>query len=111
MITGRTDTWLTIDEFAAMVGRSSKTVMNWAAEGKIQFAYLCGVPLVSMRVIETLITGHMPEGAGSERLALELMGRMTADGSPVAPERRRRRKGVADIAKSRLSVGAAGDAQ
>jgi hypothetical protein len=103
VIQGRTDAWFTVEEFGAMVGRSPKTVLNWAAEGKIQLADLCGVKLVSMAMIENLITGHVPDGARNGDLALELMGRMTPEGTRVQPERRNRPKAVASHGASRLS--------
>jgi hypothetical protein len=104
MIVGRKDTWFTVPEFAAMIDRSEKTVHNWASEGTIQFAHLCGVPLVSMAMIETLITGHVPDGARDGDLALELMNRMAPDRTRVPPEKRNRRKPVACINKPALSV-------
>ena len=76
MIQGRHDTYLTIDEFAQMINRSSKTIRNWHSEGKIQFVYLCGVPLISLLMIENLLEGRMPVGCKKGELAARLIGRV-----------------------------------
>lgn len=75
MIVGRNDTWLTISEFAEMIGRSEKTIRNWASQGRIQFVHLCGAPLVSLRIIETLIATHADAYPENAELALRLMGK------------------------------------
>lgn len=93
MITGRTDTWYTVEEFASMVGREPKTVMNWAGEGKIQFADICGVKLVALSMIENLITGHGPAATPSAEAALRMIGRRGRDGRRTQPERHRRSAG------------------
>jgi hypothetical protein len=109
VITGR-DTWYTVEELAAMIGRSPKTVLNWAVEGRIQFSDFCGVKLISARMIESMITGA-PIGTADNTLALELMGRMAPDGSRVEPEKRKRRKAVASIGDRPLSVSAPPETQ
>ena len=73
MIEGRHDTWYTIDEFAAMIGRDAKTVRNWASKGKLRFAHLCGVPLVSMRMVENLIEGRVATGRDGGEVARRLI--------------------------------------
>ena len=62
MIVGRRDSWFTVEEFAEMVGREPKTVTNWASQGRIQFVRLCGVPLISLSMLENLITGAVKTG-------------------------------------------------
>lgn len=74
MIEGKIDTYFTVEEFAAMVGRSEKTIRNWAAEGRLVFADLCGVPMIRLSAIENLITGDAPKEARTGRLANRLMG-------------------------------------
>ena len=85
MITGRTDTWLTVEEFAAMIGLEVKTIRNWVSEGRLQFVYLCSVPLISMTMVENLITGTAPSGAANGELALRLSNRMDRNGRTAAP--------------------------
>ena len=75
MIVGRHDTYFTVDEFAAMVGRSPKTVQNWAAQRRMRFTHLCGVPLVPLSTVEALITGASYTGPSGGNIALEMMGR------------------------------------
>lgn len=94
MIQGRTETWFTVDEFAAMVGRSPKTVMNWASEGRLSFADLCGVKLVSMAMIENLITGHCPAAIPSAEAALRIIGRRDRAGRRTEPERHKRKRPI-----------------
>ena len=88
MIQGRHDTYYTVQEFAEMVGRSPKTVRNWASSGRIVFVHLCGTPLVSLSTIENLITGHVPLGAEDGKLALQMMKRSTSQGHRQQPEKR-----------------------
>lgn len=85
MITGRTDTWFTVEEFAAMIGLEMKTVRNWVSEGRLQFVYLFSVPLISLTMIENLITGTAPSGAADGKLALRLSNRMDRDGRRATP--------------------------
>ena len=72
MIKGRNDTFLTVEEFAEMIGREPKTVKNWASRGKIRLVSLCGVPLISLNMIENLIEGR-PTSSGSDELAKRLL--------------------------------------
>ena len=88
MISGRNDTYFTVSEFAGMVGRSEKTVMNWRTEGRIQFVSLCGVPLIALSMVENLITGAAPAGADAGGAALRMINRTSRDGRRAAPERR-----------------------
>lgn len=55
-----------------MIGRSEKTLRNWASEGKLQFVNLFGVQLISCRMIENLLT-HA-RGTQDGELARRLMG-------------------------------------
>ncbi len=87
MIVGKLDTYYTVAEFAAMVGRSEKTIRNWASEGRVQFAQLCGVDLVSLTMVESLITGRLPHDAGDGVLALKLTNRIDRQGRRTKPER------------------------
>lgn len=88
MIAGRHDTYFTIEEFAAMIGREAKTVRNWAAEGRLRFAHLCGVPLVSLQAVESLIAGTAPAHAADATTALRLMNRADRAGRRAIPGRR-----------------------
>lgn len=91
MIQGRSDTWFTIEEFAAMIGREPKTLLNWTSEGKIMFADLCGVRLVALSMIESMIAGHVRPSDDAGELALRMIGRLDRHGRRVEPERHRRR--------------------
>jgi hypothetical protein len=91
VITGKRDTYLTVAEFAAMIGRDEKTVRNWSAEGRLRFVHLCGVPLISLRMLERLIEGVAPERADDGLAALKLMNRADRDGRRAARETRRKR--------------------
>ena len=75
MIVGKLDSYLTVAEFAAMVGREPKTVENWAAQGKLRFVHLCGVPLVSLRQVESLIEGRVPGTRDNAAVARAILGR------------------------------------
>jgi hypothetical protein len=74
VIQGRNDTYLTVEEFAAMIGRSPRTVQNWASKGQLKFRYIFGVPLISLRAIENIIEQEAPPNARDGRLAVRLMG-------------------------------------
>ncbi len=74
MIQGRLDTYFTVEEFAAMVGREPKTVENWAAAGKLRFMNLFGVPLISLKMIESLIEGRIPGVRDDGTLARRIAG-------------------------------------
>ena len=88
MIEGRDDRYVTIAEFAAMIGRSPKTIANWGAAGKLPFVRLCGVPLISVRAVEDLI-----ESSGSHvriddaEVALSMMNRGGRKGRGAPPSR------------------------
>lgn len=75
MIQGQHDTYFTVEELGRMISRDEKTIRNWAASGRLQFVHLCGVPLISMAMLENLITGVVPPGAGDGKLALRLSKR------------------------------------
>ena len=92
MITGRHDVYLTVSEFADMIGRSEKTIRNWVSEGRLTAIHLCGVPLIAMSHIETLIAGVPPATAAGGKRALELSHHMTLDGKRAVPERRTKEK-------------------
>ena len=64
---------------------SEKTLRNWVSIGKLQFVHFCGVPLISMTMIENLITGTAPAGTSDGRLALRLSNRMDRNGQRAAP--------------------------
>ena len=102
MISGRTDTWFTVEEFAAMVGRSEKTIMNWASEGRLQFAELCGVKLVALSMIENLITSYGPVATPSAEAALRIIGRRDRAGRRTAPERHPRQRPTSGQSESDL---------
>jgi hypothetical protein len=87
MIQGRHDTYYTVEEFAGMVGRADKTIQNWVAQGRMRFVYLCGVPLVSLREVEQLIEGRIPEGAERGLPAARMMNRADRVGRRQEPER------------------------
>ena len=89
MITGRKDSFFTIAEFASMIGREEKTVRNWAAEGRLQFVHLCGVPLVSLSMIENLIGNVVPPTATDGLPAMKMMNRATRAGRRAVPEKHR----------------------
>jgi hypothetical protein len=84
MIQGRTDTYFTVEEFAEMIGRSPKTVTNWAAQGKLRFVYLCGVPLVSLALVEQQIDGHQVVGAEADQVAIRMMNKEPMTKPPMA---------------------------
>lgn len=92
MIVGRRDTWFTVPEFAGMIGRSEKTVRNWACDGRLQFVYLCGVPFVVLSMIENLFTGEPATAMQHAEAALRATGRRDRDGRRTEPERRRRQR-------------------
>lgn len=75
MIEGKRDTYYTIDEFAQMIGRSPRTVMNWGSEGRIRFHRLFGVPFVSLRALEDILEERNDRPNADESLARSLMGR------------------------------------
>lgn len=87
MITGRKDTYFTVDEFAAMIGREAKTVRNWAADGRLQFVHFCGVPLVPLSMIENLIGNVVPPTAADGRAAMRMMNRADRKGRRAIPEK------------------------
>lgn len=87
MITGRRDTYYTVAEFAAMIGREEKTVRNWAAEGRLQFVHLCGVPLVPLSMIENLLAGAAPATATDGMAAMRMMNRADRRGRRAIPEK------------------------
>ncbi len=74
MIQGRLDVYYTVEEFAAMVGREPKTVENWAASGKLRFMNLFGVPLISLKMIESLIEGRVSGARDNGELARRVVG-------------------------------------
>jgi hypothetical protein len=78
-----------------MIGREEKTVRNWAAEGRIQFAYLCSVPLVALSMVETLISGAAPTTPGAADAAVRIIGRRDRGGRRTDPERRMTRESAA----------------
>jgi len=84
MIQGRIDTYFTIDEFSAMVGREPKTIKNWAAKGELRFVHLLGVPLVSLALVEQLIDGYQAVGDESGQVALRMMNARPRTSPPVA---------------------------
>jgi hypothetical protein len=86
VIKGHSDTWLTVEEFAAMSGREEKTIQNWVSAGRMQFVHLCGVPLISMTMVENLITGTAPSGAADGTVALRLANRMDRNRRRLAPK-------------------------
>lgn len=92
MIVGRRDTYLTVAELATMIGRSRKTVQNWAAAGQLQFVYFCNVPLVSMAMVEALIAGQGLEPSVTAEAALRAIGRRARNGQRTEPEQRRRHR-------------------
>jgi hypothetical protein len=102
VITGKHDTYLTPAELATMVGRSEKTVRNWACDGRLQFVYLCGVPLISMKTIESMITGTAPASPASADGALRIIGRRDRMGRRTQPERHRRSPGKPESAAALL---------
>ena len=75
MIVGKHDTYITLDELAAMIGRETKTIRNWIADGKLHALYLVGVPMIAMTHLENLLTNHVPEPAKSGRTALVMLNR------------------------------------
>lgn len=75
MIVGRHDTFLTIAELAAMIGREPKTVRNWIAEGKLKAVHLVGVPMLAMSHLESLLTGYVPDDAKNGQKALRMMNK------------------------------------
>jgi hypothetical protein len=87
MITGRADVYFTVAEFAAMIGREEKTVRNWAAEGRLQFVQLCGVPLVSLHAVENLITGVATPTATDGMAAMRMMNRADRGGRRATTEK------------------------
>jgi predicted transcriptional regulator len=89
MIRGTSDTFYTVPEFARLVGRTEKTIRNWASEGRITLVHLCGVPLVSLKMVENLI-GHYITNEHSEE-ALELL--LARDRSGPAKRRKPRKRG------------------
>jgi hypothetical protein len=60
VIAGRADTWLTVDEFGAMIGREVKTVKNWISAGRLAVVDLFGVPLISLAMVEGMLAGAPP---------------------------------------------------
>lgn len=75
MIVGKHDTYLTLDELAAMIGRETKTIQNWISDGKLHALYLVGVPMIAMTHLENLLTNYVPESAKSGRTALAMLNR------------------------------------
>jgi hypothetical protein len=73
-----------------MIGRSPKTVANWAAAGKFEFVHLFGAPLVSLSMVESLIAGRVPAASPAADAALRMIGRRDRAGRRTEPERRRR---------------------
>lgn len=104
MIVGRHDTYLTLPEFATSIGRSEKTVRNWVAAGELTFVHLCGVPLVSIAMLENLISGVVPTSAEGGKLALKLLNRIDRGGRRATPERHKHHDRLEPIATSRLTV-------
>lgn len=100
MIVGRNDTWLTVKEFAAMIDHEPHTVQNWASQGRIQFADLCGVKLVALSTIESMISGHVPAAPGSGNAALRVIGRRDRRGRRTEPERHRPRRNAASVSSN-----------
>jgi len=87
VITGRKDIYFTVLEFASMIGREEKTVRNWAAEGRLQFVHLCGVPLVPLSMIENLIGNEVPPTATDGKTAMRMMNRADRKGRRAIPEK------------------------
>jgi hypothetical protein len=92
VIPGRNDTFFTVEEFAGMIKRSEKTVQNWASDGRLHFVYLCGVPLISMAMVESLIAGKAPDAGPAAEAALRAIGRRDRDGLRTEPDRHRRQR-------------------
>ena len=92
MIVGKHDTYFTLSEFAEMIGRSEKTVQNWVSDGRLQFAYFCNVPLISMAMVESLIAGNPAEPRPGAEAAMRAIGRRDRVGQRTTPERHCRQR-------------------
>lgn len=74
MIVGKRDTYYSVAEFAQMIGRSPRTIENWASEGRIKFNRIFGVPMISLRAIEDILEERNDQPRPDEALARNLMG-------------------------------------
>jgi hypothetical protein len=92
VIQGKRDAYFRVDEFAVMIGRAEKTVRNWAADGRLAFVYLFGVPLVSLALVESLIDGRAETSTVAGDAALRVIGRRDRAGRRTEPERHRRQR-------------------
>lgn len=74
MIEGKRDSYFTVEEFAAMINRSPRTIQNWISLHRLKPKYLFGVPMISLSSIENIMAEEAPPHAKEGRLALRLMG-------------------------------------
>ncbi len=74
MIEGKRDTYFTVEEFAAMIKRSPRTIQNWISLRRLRPRYLFGIPMIPLSAIENIIAEDAPPHAKEGRLAMRLMG-------------------------------------
>lgn len=73
MIAGKNDSYFTVEEFAAMINRSPRTIQNWISLHRLKPRYLFGIPMIPLSSIENIIAEDAPPHAKEGRLALRLM--------------------------------------
>jgi excisionase family DNA binding protein len=57
--------WLTAEEAAAYVHRSTKTIENWTSDGKIRFSRPVRMPLYHKRDLDAFLESHFVEPVGA----------------------------------------------